>query len=179
MTALRNTVRLIDRFTDGSGRLLAWLCVIMALVSCLVVLLRYGFEFGSIAMQESVTYMHATVFMLGAAYTLKRGGHVRVDIFYRRLSRRDCAWVNSVGAVVFLLPFCLFLLGISWRFVSESWAVREGSPDPGGIHAVFLLKSLIPLLALNLFLQGLAELLRNLLFLVEDSESYSMSDEAG
>jgi TRAP-type mannitol/chloroaromatic compound transport system permease small subunit len=168
MKALHSTIRIIDQFTDKCGRLLAWLCLAMALLSCLVVLLRYGFSFGSIAMQEAVTYLHASVFMLGAAFTLKRGGHVRVDIFYRRLSQRGCAWVNSTGAILFLLPFSIFLMAMSWQFVSASWAINEGSPDPGGIPAVFLLKTLIPVMGLQLFLQGLAELLRNTLFLLED-----------
>ena len=168
MGALHNTVRVIDNFTEKTGNMLAWLCLAMAVVSCIVVLLRYEFGIGSIAAQELVTYMHGMVFMLGVAFTLKRGGHVRVDIFYRRFSQRTCAWINSVGAMIFLLPFCIFLFGVSWHFVTESWAVREGSPDPGGIHGVFLLKSLIPLMACNLLLQGLAETLRNVLFLIED-----------
>ena len=167
MQALHRIIRGIDTMTEKTGRLLAWLCLAMALTTCLVVLLRYGLGIGSIAVQESVTYMHASVFMLGAAFTLKRGGHVRVDIFYRRMTPRAKAWVNSIGAIVFLLPLCVFLFVVSWHFVSESWAMAEGSPDPGGIHAVFLLKSLIPLLAVSLGLQGLAELLRNILVLVE------------
>ena len=170
MTALRNIVNGIDRFTGLAGHLLAWLCLAMMLLSCLVVALRYGFGFGSVAMQEMVSYLHAVVFMLGAAFTLKQGGHVRVDIFYRKFGERGCAWVNCIGGVVFLLPFCAFLVGVSWQFVVESWAIREGSPDPGGLHGVFLLKTLIPLMALNLSLQGAAEILRNLLFLIEDGK---------
>ena len=81
MTALHNTVSIIDRFTEKTGRLLAWLCLAMAILAGMVVLLRYGFGVGSVAMQELVTYMHASLFMLGTAFTLKRGGHVRVDIF--------------------------------------------------------------------------------------------------
>jgi TRAP-type mannitol/chloroaromatic compound transport system permease small subunit len=170
MRALHYTVSVIDNFTEKTGSMLAWLCLAMAVVSCIVVLLRYEFGIGSIAAQDSVTYMHGMVFMLGVAFTLKRGGHVRVDIFYRRFSRRTRAWINSVGAIIFLLPFCVFLFGVSWHFVTESWAVREGSADPGGIHAVFLLKSLIPLMACNLLLQGLAETLRNVLFLIENRD---------
>ena len=98
---------------------------------------------------------------------LGQGGHVRVDIFYRRFSERGKAWVNCVGSILFLVPFCLFLVGISWAFVAQSWQILEGSPDPGGIHGVFLLKTLIPLMALNLLLQCLAELARNLLVLVD------------
>ena len=166
---MRALVQHIDAFTDRSGRALAWLALLMALVTTIVVLLRYGLNIGSIAAQEAVTYMHGTLFMLGAAYALKSGAHVRVDIFYRSFSARAKAWVNSLGGIVFLIPLCLFICGISIGYVAESWAIRESSPEPGGIPAVFLLKSLLPLLALNLLLQGLAETLRNLLYLMEGS----------
>jgi TRAP-type mannitol/chloroaromatic compound transport system permease small subunit len=165
---MSNLVKSIDRFTERSGSLLAWLCLLMALLTTAVVLLRYGFNFGHIAMQEAITYMHGCLFMLGAAYTLKHNELVRVDIFYQRFSSRGRAWVNAVGGIVFLLPLCLFIIGISWGYVTESWIIRESSPEPGGIPAVFLLKTLLPLLALNLLLQGLAEVLRALLVLLRD-----------
>jgi len=167
MPLLHFLVRTIDNFTEYSGRILAWLCLAMALLTALIVLLRYGFNIGSIAAQEAVTYMHGSLFMLGAAYTLKVGGHVRVDIFYQHFSARTQAWVNALGGIVFLLPLCAFIIGISWNYVAESWVIMESSPEPGGIPAVFLLKSLIPLMAINLFCQGLAEVLRNALVLVE------------
>ena len=168
MPLLRTCVHYIDLFTDRSGRLLAWLALAMALVTTVVVIQRYGFNVGSIAAQEAVTYMHGCLFMLGAAYTLKADSHVRVDIFYRNFSPRARAWINSLGGIVFLLPLCAFIGFASWNYVSESWLIRETSPEPGGIPAVFLLKSLIPLMAFNLFLQGLAETLRNALLLVEE-----------
>ena len=172
MTALRALVNSIDRYTDTWGRIGAWLCLAMTIVMALVVFLRYGMDFGSVAVQESVTYMHALLFMTCAAFTLQRGGHVRVDIFYRGFSPRTRAWVNSLGGIVFLLPFCVFVVIVSWQFVTESWAIREGSAESGGIHAVFLLKTLIPVMAINLLLQGVAEVLRNALVLVEnESES--------
>ena len=121
----------------------------------------------SIAAQESVTYMHGSLFLLGAAYALKSGAHVRVDIFYRGFSARTKAWVNSVGGIVFLLPLCVFILMSSWDYAGESWAMFETSAEPGGIPAVFLLKSLVPLIAITLALQGIAEILRNALILVE------------
>ena len=154
--------QLIDGFTEFSGRALSWLVAIMVALICAVVLLRYGFEVGIIALQESVTYLHASVFLLGAAYTLKHGGHVRVDIFYRRFSPRSRAWIDSVGCIVFLFPLCGYIFISSWEYVLQSWAIGEISPEPGGIPAVFLLKTLIPLMAFNLTLQGLAELIRNL-----------------
>ena len=167
MPMLHTIVRSIDAFTEFGGRVLAWVCLAMAAVTAGIVFLRYGFNIGSIAAQETVTYLHGCFFMLGAAYTLKVGGHVRVDIFYQTFSPRAQAWVNSLGGIVFLLPFCAFIFGISWNYVAESWAILESSPEPGGIPAVFLLKTLIPLMAVNLFCQGLAEVLRNALVLVE------------
>ncbi len=168
MNGLRALVRSIDRFTDASGKLLAWLALGMALLTAVIVIMRYGFNSNSIFTQELVTYMHASLFMLGAAYALKVGAHVRVDIFYRNFSDRGKAWVNSLGGIVFLVPVCLFILVSSWDFVTEAWAVRETSSEPGGIPAVYLLKTLIPLMALNLLLQGVAETLRSALFLVDE-----------
>lgn len=145
------------------GRTVAWLCLLMVLLTCLIVLLRYGFGIGSIALQESLTYLHGTVFMLGAVVAVKRGGHVRVDIFYRRFAARTQALVDLFGTLLFLLPFSVFLLFWCWDYVLASWQLREGSADAGGLAYVYLLKSLIPLTAVLLFLQGLAELARNLL----------------
>ena len=167
MTVLRSIVQYIDAFTDHSGRVLAWLALAMALLTTAIVILRYGFNTGSIFAQELVTYMHATLFMLGGAYALKHGAHVRVDIFYRNFSPRNKAWVNALGGVIFLMPLCVFIVGVSWNFVSESLAMRETSSELGGIAAVYLLKALIPAMGINLLLQGLAETLRNALALVE------------
>lgn len=168
MSILQAAVRSIDAITDYSGRALAWLSLGMAILTALIVVLRYGFNLGSITSQEAVIYMHGCLFMLGAAYTLKTDGHVRVDIFYQRFHTRTRAWINSLGGIVFMLPLCVFIFGISWNYVIESWTIREISPEPGGIPAVFLLKSLLPLMAFNLLLQGVAEILRNALILVED-----------
>jgi TRAP-type mannitol/chloroaromatic compound transport system permease small subunit len=167
MKRVRGIIQLLDNYTERSGVLVSWLCLAMTLLTCTVVLLRYGFATGSVAAQEAITYMHATLFMLAAAFTLRRDGHVRVDIFYRSFSPRNRAWVNSVGTIVLLLPFAVFILASSWQLVADSWAVREGSQDPGGIHAVFLLKSLIPLMAVNLIIQGVAEICRNTLVLLD------------
>jgi TRAP-type mannitol/chloroaromatic compound transport system permease small subunit len=168
MPVLRACVHYIDIFTDRSGRLLAWLVLAMALLTTMVVVMRYGFNVGSIMAQEAVTYMHGCLFMLGAAYALKSAAHVRVDIFYRNFGPRGQAWVNCLGGIVFLMPLCAFIGFSSWNYVTESWLIHESSPEPGGIPAVFLLKSVIPLMAFTLFLQGLAETLRNALVLVEE-----------
>lgn len=165
MPRLQRLVLAIDRVTDFSGRCLAWLAGAMALLTSAVVLLRYGFGVGSIAAQEAVTYLHATLFMLGAAYALKTGAHVRVDIFYRRFGHRTRAWIDSLGGILFLLPLCAVIAFGSVDFVAQAWSIREDSADAGGIRGVFLLKSLLPLMAFTLGLQGVAEILRNALVL--------------
>ncbi len=166
---IERTTDLIDAFSHLTGRTIAWLTLVMMLVTCVVVLLRYGFGIGSIALQESVTYMHALVFLMGAAYTFERDGHVRVDIFYRRFNRRQQAWVNSLGSLLFLLPLSLFLFFVSFDFVANAWTIKETSSQPGGIAGVYLLKSLVPIMALTLALQGVADFLRHLLILMTPS----------
>lgn len=144
------------------GRGVAWLVLAMVLLIFLVVVQRYVFNAGSIALQESVTYLHALVFMLAAAWTLSEDGHVRVDIFYRDASVRRKAWVDLLGSLVFLLPFAVFILLGSWDYVGASWAVHEGSREAGGLPLVWVLKSLIPLFAVLLILQGLLLVLSSL-----------------
>ncbi len=158
-------VETIDRFIQWTGRLFAWATLAMVAVVFAVVVLRYGFDLGWIAMQESALYLHAAVFMIGAAYTLQRDGHVRVDIFYRRLSPRGRAWVDLLGHLLFTLPVCAFILWSGWDYVLDAWALREGSREAGGLPFVYLLKSLILILPLLLGLQALAEILRRVLLL--------------
>lgn len=155
----------VDGLMEGIGRLVSWLTLGMVLVTFAVVVLRYAFNLGWIAMQESITYLHAAVFMLGAAFTLRHDGHVRVDILYSKLSQRNQALIDLLGVLFLLLPVCLFILWSSWDYVLESWRLREGSRETGGLPGLFLLKTLIPLMAGLLLLQGLASGLRCLLVL--------------
>ena len=171
MSLSRRLTSAIDTFTEWTGRIIAWLVAAMALLTTVVVVMRYGFDTGSIAGQEAVTYLHATLFMLGAAFALKTDAHVRVDIFYRRFSPRTRAWINALGGIVFLLPLCVLIATLSSDYVLQAWRIREISSDAGGIPAVFLLKSLIPAMAFTLLLQGVAEILRNLALLQQDPEN--------
>lgn len=159
-------IRWLDAIAEFTGNTTAWLTGIMVIIACIVVGLRHLFGIGSIALQESVTYMHALVFMMGAAYTLKRGGHVRVDIVYRRMSVRKRAWVDVLGSLLFTLPLMIFIGWGSWEFVQESWRINEGSANSGGVGGVYLLKSILPLMALSVSLQAIAELLCSLLVLM-------------
>lgn len=160
----------LDAFAEWCGRALAWSTLGIVLVTFTVVVLRYAFNLGWIAMQESVIYLHAAVFMLGAAYTLKRDAHVRVDIFYRDMGVEAKAWVDLIGACLLLLPLCVFMLWASWDYVASSWALHEGSREAGGLPWVYVLKTAIPLMAMLLLLQGLSQLLRSLAVLLAPQE---------
>ena len=169
-TKTQQIIHLLDGLSEHTGRLLSWLTTLMMLITCCVVLLRYLFSINYIAMQESVTYLHGMVFLLTVAYALKNEAHVRVDIFYRNYSASTQAWVNGVGSLIFLLPFSLFIVAISWDFAAKSWSILEGSPNADGIPAYFLLKALIPVSGSLLGLQGIAEVLRNLLHLCQNGD---------
>lgn len=159
---LNKLVSSAEAISHYMGRCVAWLTLAMMLLTCLIVLLRYGFGIGASALQESVLYMHAMVFMLGAAYTFKDDEHVRVDVFYRDFSVTKKAWVNIIGGLFFLLPFTLYTAYLSFDYVSASWRVLETSPEPGGLPFVYLLKTLIPIMMISLIIQGTADILKNI-----------------
>lgn len=135
----------------------------------IIVILRYFFDLGWIALQESVSYMHALVFMLGIGWTLQQEQHVRVDIFYQRFGKKGRAWVDLVGTLLLLTPICLFLIWSSLEYVENSWSEFEGSSEAGGLPGVFLLKSVIPLAASLLLLQGISMISRSIITLVSES----------
>ncbi|MEM8593871.1 MAG: TRAP transporter small permease subunit [Pseudomonadota bacterium] len=151
----------IEQIIEEIGHGLAWLVFVMMLCVCATVLLRSGFHQGHIALQESVTYCHAALFMIGASFALKHDAHVRVDVFYQRMSPRTQHWVNALGIICFLFPMTAFIALNSLGFVDASWAIRETSADPGGLPFVYLLKTLIPLMAAMLFIQGMCLLTRH------------------
>jgi len=155
---------LIDRFTAVVGRAIAWLTLLMVLTTFVIVVMRYAFDVGLIWLQESLTWMHAMVFMLGAAYTLERDEHVRVDVFYREMTRSGRAWVNLLGALCFLLPLCGFVAFESYGYVMASWQIRETSMNSGGLPypAVPLLKSALLVMPMMVGLQGLSIVFRSI-----------------
>jgi len=148
----------IDRISIATGNAAAWLTLAMVVGTCVVVVLRYVFDIGLIWLQESITWMHAVVFMLGAAYTLQQEEHVRVDIFYRDMSERHRAWVNLLGVLLFILPLCVFLVMTSFDYVMAAWRIREVSRESGGLPYPFvpLLKSVLLLMPVSVLLQGIS-----------------------
>jgi len=147
-------LNLAEKFITLTGKSVAWLTLLMVLLTFTVVVLRYGFNLGWIWLQESVTYLHAIVFMVAAAWTLLIDDHVRVDIFYRGRSEQHQAWINLVGTLIFLVPVCIFLLVASWDYVEVAWRVQERSREADGIPFVYLLKTLLLILPVLLLIQA-------------------------
>ena len=161
----------LEKITVWSGQLIAWLTLAMVLTTFSIVILRYGFSTGWIAMQESVVYMHALVFLIGIPYTLKYDGHVRVDIFYSKMSPRNKAWVNLLGTIFLLFPVTIFIAWSSWDFVAASWSMGEESGEAGGLPGVYLLKSSILIMTLLLLIQGVSQFLLNLNYLTSPPDT--------
>jgi len=167
----------LEQLIDCLGRGVSWLVLAMVLVTFGVVVLRYVFDMGWIALQESISYLHAIVFLVGAPYTLKHNKHVRVDIFYARLSTKGKAWVDLLGHLFILMPVMIFIMWVSWPYVADSWRVNEGSREAGGLPGVYLLKSFILIMAGLLILQGCALILRALLQIVQPVVSATQHSE--
>jgi TRAP-type mannitol/chloroaromatic compound transport system permease small subunit len=173
MNLLSNIAKWINQLNYRVGQMISWLTLLLVALVISVVLSRYFLGIGSIAIQESVSYVHAIIFMLGLAYTLQRGGHVRVDIFYREFSARGKALIDLLGAALFLLPFCGFILFSSWDYVMASWSIKETSSETGGIAAVYLLKTLMIIMPATLALQGIAQIIESIMVVKKSTEAES------
>jgi len=182
---MQKSVRLLENISEISGRIVAWLVLALVALTLLVAIPRYvlsnewflqlhllGIDWEALrghysrnvnAMNDGVQYLHAIIFMIGIAYAMKLGDHVRIDILYRRMSDRTRAWVDLLGTLFFLYPTFIFILYVSWDYVLASWQVVESSPRPGGLAYVYLLKSLLIIMPALMLLQGTALLLRSVL----------------
>jgi TRAP-type mannitol/chloroaromatic compound transport system permease small subunit len=150
----------IERLTAAIGRAVAWLALFIVILEFALVVGRYALDFGSIRLSETVIYAHAALFLLAAAWTLQAGGHVRVDVFYAQASSRTRALIDLIGALMLLLPFSLVLLWFSVPYAAQSWAILERSQESSGLPLVFVLKTFIPLFALLMLLQGIAQAMK-------------------
>jgi TRAP-type mannitol/chloroaromatic compound transport system permease small subunit len=159
----------IDRLNAAVGRVAMWCCLFVVVVEFTTAVARYAFAAGSIKVQESVLYAHAAIFMLAAAWTLQLDGHVRVDVFYASAKPRTRALVDLCGALIFLLPFAVSLCLFSIPYVERSWSILERSREASGLPFIYLLKTLIPVFAALIGLQGLAQAIRAALVLIGSS----------
>ena len=156
MEFLRLLSRSIDTLNMWVGRAVSWVTALVVVVVFVDVVMRYAFNTSFVFTQALAWHLFAFIFLMGAGYTLLKDGHVRVDIFYQRLSPRAMAWVNLIGVLIFLMPGCYLIIATSWKFVYKSWVILEGSPDPGGIPYRFILKSCIPAGFVLVLLQGIS-----------------------
>lgn len=164
---MRDIIRLLDKLADATGILIAPLALVMMLLTCIVVVVRYVFHAETTPLHETVIYLHGMVFMLGISFALKVQGHVRVDIFYHNFTERRRAIVDLFGTVFFLLPVSGFIFWSSLDYVSLSWQLREASAAPDGLPGIYLFKTLIPIMAALLAIQGLGEALKSIAILLK------------
>ena len=167
----KNLIGFGDSLIERLGNVLSVLTIALVCVVIVVVIGRYFFDIGSIALQELTTYLHATIFMLGISYTLKHDGHVRVDIFYRNFSKERQALINVIGGLVFILPISIFIGCSSWDYVLASWSIMETSTENNGLPFVYLLKTVILIMPFLLAIQGLITMAKNLLALYGSSST--------
>ena len=163
LQVLRVYIRFVDGLNERVGRVVSWLTAVLVAVVCYDVFTRYLLKNSLVAVQELEWHLFGLIFLLGAAYSLKHDQHVRVDVFYSRFSARKKAWVNLIGSVLFLIPFCIIVIVSSQYFVVSAFHIGETSPDPGGLPARWVLKAAIPLGFVLLLLQGLGLACRSLL----------------
>jgi TRAP-type mannitol/chloroaromatic compound transport system permease small subunit len=167
------TSKIIDAVNSWIGKIVAWLTLVLVILICTDVALRYIFSFSQAGFYELEWHLFAAVFLLGAAYTLRYDKHVRVDVFYSRFSNKTKAWVNLIGTCLFLMPFCFVIVYTSIAFVGDSYAILESSPDPGGLPYRFIIKSTIPLGFGLLLLQGLSEILKSISVILKPTEQHA------
>ena len=160
---MNQITRSLDFFSEMTGRFCSWFVALMALITCVVVVMRYGLGLGSVLRQDVVLYLHGALFLLGSSFALKRNAHVRVDIFYREFSEKKKAFVDLVGHCLFLQPVCWVIFLFSWGFVELSWRIMEVSAEPDGLPFVYLQKSLLIALCLFMALQSFSEILKSIL----------------
>ena len=160
-------VGVVDSINRTVGRGVAWVSFLMVAVVTVDVVMRYLFRISFVFVQELEWHLFGVLFLVGAGYTLLHDDHVRVDVFYQRFSPKAQAWINLLGTLFFLLPGCYLVVVTSWQFLMNSWAVREASPDPGGIPARYILKSAIPLGFSLIALQGVSLGLKSLLVILD------------
>lgn len=154
--ALLKTHEVLTGVNAAVGRFVAWFMPLMAAAVLAIIFFGTVFRIGWIWLGELVAYMHAVLFTAAAAYTLGCDEHVRIDVFYGKMSARGRAVVNLCGVLFLLAPACIVILVYSWSYVRDSWAVFEHSPEGSGLPAVFILKSFILIMPMLLLMQGAA-----------------------
>ena len=163
-------IRPIDAANRVAGQVAGWMATALVLFTVYDVLMRYVFKAGSVAIQETEWHLFSANFLLAAGWTLLNQGHVRVDMLYQRFGSRTKAGIDLVGSLLFCVPYCILIIWAAWPFVADSWMLNEGSPDPGGLPARYIIKTIIPVSFGLLGLQALSQAAKNLLVLTGQRE---------
>ncbi len=159
---MNKTINLLENIGEKVGKAVSYLTTALMLLICYDVLMRYFFDSSQIWMTELEIYFYSFIFLLGSAYAFKKDKHVRVDVFYTKFSPKKKAWVNLLGGLFLLLPWCVVILIVSFDYAMTSFSMGEGSPQPGGLPALYILKFSIFVGFLLLFLQGIASVLKSI-----------------
>ena len=162
MKFLSRYVKLINRINSAVGKYTSWLTTALVLIVVFDVITRYVFNESSVAIQELEWHIFAILFLMGAAFTLQKDDHVRVDLFYSKFNAKQKAWLNIVGTILFLIPFTLLIIYTSQNYALNSFSLNESSPDPGGLPARYILKAFIPISFLFLLLQSFSLLFKSI-----------------
>lgn len=176
---MKETLLKLEQASLRIGKAISYILFLLMITTVSVVVIRYLFQSGSIALQELMVYLHASIFTLAAGYGLQSNAHVRVDIFYQKMNETQQAWVNIAGTLFLLIPFSVFCFWTAWPYVLRSWEIGERSADAGGIPAVFLLKTLMLLMVVSLLFQALIELIRNTLLVLHKAEHLNAQNNQG
>lgn len=161
----------IDLLNENIGRGVSWLNTLLVVVICYDVTARYLFNSSSAGIVELEWHLFSFIFLLGAAYALLYDRHVRVDVFYQNFTEKKKAWVNLIGTLLFLIPFCIITINASFTFTANAFAINEGSPDPGGLPARYIVKAAIPLGFFLLLLQAISLAFKSILILTGNNDN--------
>ncbi len=174
--------RIVDRITSGTGRVISWMVLLMVVTGAFNALARWGGKWIGVNLSSNLYlelqwYLFSLIFLLGAGYALKENAHVRVDVLYGRLKARSRALINVIGSVGMLMPFCVFVLWVSWPAIRNSWVVREGSPDPSGLPR-YPIKAVIIVAFVLLLAQGVVQLIKDIRVLRSGADADADADDA-
>ena len=151
---------LIDKVIDNIAKILTYLLVSMIILVFITVIIRYMLNISYVALQELVMYFHALIFMFGVSYALKEKSHVKIDIIYNSLSKKNQYFISMLGTIIFIIPTSLFIIYSSMDMVIQSWSLLEGSSEAGGLDLIFILKSVIPIMGFLIFIQALSDIIK-------------------
>jgi len=157
---MKKIIDFLDSINEKAGQLVSWAAIFLVIVISIDVILRYLFQFSYIWIIEIEIYLFGLLFLLAAGYTFKHGKHVRVDVFYTKLSDKGKAIIDLIGGVLLLLPWCYIVISSSWKYAYSSFLIKEGSAQAGGLPALYILKFSIVIGFVLLLLQALASILK-------------------